>query len=907
MPQENVFGDLVPSAQQAPVPPSQSIPSGSPTAPGVIYGKPKAPDPYKVQQDQIGNANEAERIRLAREASDRAAANVPSGYRAGPGGTLEPIPGGPNDPTKPGGKPTGEENTAAFLATRVASGIDKLREVGSAGNPTLGSETVGLFGKIGNYATPEGRQRSLAAQRDVLDAALTLGTGAAYSKEQLDGYQQSYFPQIGDSPTTIKDKQDRLMVLLQAARVKAGAAAPAIDAALQAAGLTNPANSPDSDQGGMGAGLRDPNGNPVGPDYEGPTFNPDGTPGPLAVTIHDDSPPAPDGGQSLGQAFGAGVGDVVQGAGDVLGIVGNPVNATINAVTGSDLSTDLGKTLRDASGLPDSQNPTVSAINRAGTGGLGMAGAARLLSMAPGVLGSAADIAASRPVQQGISAATGGGSSEIARQNGAGPMGQLAAGLAGGIAGFGGANALSGLVGKSAGAPNALLQAAGRQGVDMLPADVGGPMTRRLTGAAAQAPVSAGPVVNAAQRSTTQTGNALARTAANQGEVMTTDVAGEQVRKAGQEYVKNESARIGRLYDTAGAAAKGVKIKPNQALSEIDSQIARFSEIGDVGKPIVKSLQSLRSGIEGGVSVQGMRDARTLLSQGVYDGKLRSNQEQKLLGDIIEKLSSDIELGLQNAGRGEAARTFKRADTLWRERIQHIDEVLEPVVGKAKSGEDVLKAVEGMMRGTNGGAARLRGVMKEMPPEQAGNVRATIIDRLGKAGAGAQDETGSAFSSATFLTNWNKMTPQAKAVLFSEDKLRGNLDDIAKIASATKQAQRYANHSNTSGAITGNIAGLLGIGYVSPAAAAAGLGGQYLTGKLLASPRFTAWLARAPKNPETQLRYVEQLGVIASKEPAIAGDARAIQQFLTERLTGSPGRAAASEQDKDGRPKPPQR
>jgi len=61
----------------------------------------------------------------------------------------------------------------------------------------------------------------------MLDAALTLGTGAAYTKEQLEGYRTSYFPQLGDDEQTIKAKAQRLNNLVEAAYSKAGRAAPA--------------------------------------------------------------------------------------------------------------------------------------------------------------------------------------------------------------------------------------------------------------------------------------------------------------------------------------------------------------------------------------------------------------------------------------------------------------------------------------------------------------------------------------------------------------------------------------------------------------------------------------------------------------------------------------------------------
>lgn len=136
--------------------------------------------------------------------------------------------------------PKGEKNdeserTAAFLATRVAGGISDLKRVAPGSEaPTISGEVAGWFGNgARNFVNSEDRQRVEAAQKDILDAALTLGTGAAYSDEQLDGYRTAYFPQINDKPATIADKKVRLDRLLQAAKIKAGGAGDAIDRALE--------------------------------------------------------------------------------------------------------------------------------------------------------------------------------------------------------------------------------------------------------------------------------------------------------------------------------------------------------------------------------------------------------------------------------------------------------------------------------------------------------------------------------------------------------------------------------------------------------------------------------------------------------------------------------------------------
>lgn len=70
------------------------------------------------------------------------------------------------------------------------------------------------------------RQIIEGAQLDILDAALTLRTGAAYTREQLEGYRKSYFPQVGEPESVVKAKQVRLENLLDSAYMAAGRATP---------------------------------------------------------------------------------------------------------------------------------------------------------------------------------------------------------------------------------------------------------------------------------------------------------------------------------------------------------------------------------------------------------------------------------------------------------------------------------------------------------------------------------------------------------------------------------------------------------------------------------------------------------------------------------------------------------
>jgi hypothetical protein len=184
---------------------------------------------------------------LVRPARPKAAQseNAPSGFRWKPDGSLEPIPGGPADTISQGGKVTEGERTAGFLASRLA---DSLRNLTTISQSDPGARKPGILESVAksapfvggegqaNIVRSSDRQQVIANQLDVLDAALTLGTGAAYTKEQLRNYQQVYFPGLTDKPETVRAKGQKLIALLEAAKIKAGRSAPpALDEAIAAA------------------------------------------------------------------------------------------------------------------------------------------------------------------------------------------------------------------------------------------------------------------------------------------------------------------------------------------------------------------------------------------------------------------------------------------------------------------------------------------------------------------------------------------------------------------------------------------------------------------------------------------------------------------------------------------------
>ena len=153
----------------------------------------------------------------------------PANYRWSADGTrAEPIPGGPADPGIKANKALTEDQAkSAGYAIRMEDALKTISEVAKtnpgATRPGVGTAAINMLPEgIANALRPEDRQRVEAAQLDALDAALTLATGAAYTKEQLHGLSRSYFAQPNDGDTTVAEKQARLNKIIETARLRAG-------------------------------------------------------------------------------------------------------------------------------------------------------------------------------------------------------------------------------------------------------------------------------------------------------------------------------------------------------------------------------------------------------------------------------------------------------------------------------------------------------------------------------------------------------------------------------------------------------------------------------------------------------------------------------------------------------------
>lgn len=442
-----------------------------------------------------------------------------------------------------------------------------------------------------------------------------------------------------------------------------------------------------------------------------------------------------------------------------------------------------------------------------------------------------------------------------------------------------------------------IARAAERQGVDVLPADVGGPITRRATSVAAQTIAGGQPIIAAAERTSEQAAAARDRIASTFGQILRPEAAGQEARAGAQSFINSSRQEARAFYSSAEKASAGFKADPAKALSALDSNISELSQTPG-GAEGLKTLQAIRDDLAGGkTTVAGIRTMRTALRDQFAASGLRGSDIERRVNQVVDAAAEDVADSLGAAGKGEAARLFASGDAAWKKRVNTIDQVLKPIIGNRdnpRSGEQIITTLTADLQRNNARAVKF---LNTLPEAEKGNVRASIIGSLGRAKKGGQNADGDAFSMSTFLTNWNEIGEGAKAAYFGPEA-RAALNDLAKVAEGSKAAQAYANRSNTGG-VVGNLA-TLGTGVAGIPTFVAAIGAQYGVGRLLASPRFARWLARAPKSTLSTPAYVDRLTRVARSEPAIANDVLGLQRRLLDTLSGSAPARAAADESSDG-------
>ena len=224
----------------------------------------------------------------------------------------------------------------------------------------------------------------------------------------------------------------------------------------------------------------------------------------------------------------------------------------------------------------------------------------------------------------------------------------------------------------------------------------------------------------------------------------------------------------------------------------------------------------------------------------------------------------------------EATKAFSRADAYAKAGYKRINDSLLSVTGSKSAERAYGQILDAARSGKTGDEAKVWAVRRSLSDEDWGDVAATIIDDFGRPLPGQQNVArGQTFSVSTFVTNYEKLSKNAKTALFGwKPGLQESLETLARVASSSKEVERLANMSNTfsQGGLAAAAASLV----AAPVATTLFLATNYLGSKALMSPGLVRWFTAVGKTdkfkPATRAAWIQriaELRYIAKAEPEL--------------------------------------
>lgn len=396
-----------------------------------------------------------------------------------------------------------------------------------------------------------------------------------------------------------------------------------------------------------------------------------------------------------------------------------------------------------------------------------------------------------------------------------------------------------------------------------------GGKVRSMTSAALEKVPFAGSVIaKDATRFVGEVERAFDGLSAQVGKAQGANAAGEALQAGANKFVAEFKDRSGRLFNDVGAKIPAdTLVQSPDTLKAIREAFAPFADKPELARRLgLDKWANIATDLEGGLSWEAASALRSSIGKSV--GKLNgpmADMDGGRLKQVYGTLTADLEKAAIAAGP-EAEKAWRRANNYYRRGAERIESALDKTI-KADSPERAFEAFEAMTKEgrSSANANRLYKIKNAMPAQEWDTVAASIVDRLGQVSAGQKGADGGGFSPAAFLTNWNKMSPEAKSILFPPE-VRKEMNKLAEVAEGSKRANAERNFSNT-GQINAALL-VAGGGAVDLGLTATALTGSYLGAKALTNPRMLRALNAAGRGDLRQLKAIERSSSPFAKDAA---------------------------------------
>lgn len=402
-----------------------------------------------------------------------------------------------------------------------------------------------------------------------------------------------------------------------------------------------------------------------------------------------------------------------------------------------------------------------------------------------------------------------------------------------------------------------------------------------------------------AERVLQQTGDAAKALAAKFGQAKTPEGASLIIRQA----AINAAARFGfkqeKIYDQAFdlvGAKWPVRLDNIRALRQtMELELANAPQsMARVINPVLSRMKQLEADGVKGVPFETFRQIRTALGKELDSPVLigstgaRNASLKRLYGAMTMDMSDTAVSASAKAGK-----MLSRADKITKTWMNDAGLLMQKIDKMDGDG----RAFKFLMTSSRDGGRTIAKMRGNFTDDEWDTITASLLNQMGKATAGAQDATGEVFSPATFLTNFNKLAPEAKKVLFSGKRYAGltpELDKLTRVLSSLKEVQNVANTSNTgrsmiyystlqtlTGALLGGQASGTPEGTLLGAAGA--LVAPRVAAKLITSPAFAKWLTTPVTSTNALGPHIGRLFAIAKANPEIKDEIAQYAQALRQK------------------------
>lgn len=494
-------------------------------------------------------------------------------------------------------------------------------------------------------------------------------------------------------------------------------------------------------------------------------------------------------------------------------------------------------------------------------------------------------------------------------------------------------------------APNAFAAKAAafdRAGVDPSIAAIAGGGAAKVANAAAENPLGIRPRA-AMRKQVGQTATTAGDIAAGYGDVSSKPTMGEGLQQAISDYSKGTGAKLppdvaradssaklsfgdkadalyGRAERLIGDPSAPIQLKKTLlALADAAEPFSSDALNQRFGNPVLRGLAEDVLSAKGKFTWQDAALMRSKIRQRLLaDPALRGTADDAAVGKLYTALTDDLRDGATQiaAKTGglpaamKAGRAWDQANTFYRTGRARMDDALNSVFS-APSGESAYDRVMAAA-GTSSKAdiRKLVSLKRSVPSDQWGDLAATVVDGLGKPSAGAADQAG--FSVANFVSNYAKLSPQGREVLFGATSgggakatsLKAELDNLATVAGHLKAVEKGANASNTGTAVQTalTVGGLANpFAHVTAGPVLAALGGLQITGEMMTNPTAVRWLANMGKaakaGPQAVRSQAGRLRIAAKANAALIPLSEAVEHSLLPAPASAPALAAPTAAD----------